>query len=84
MTDRALAHATRYIEMLDLRLMSGDIGLTDYRRKIDAIMAWLIAEAVPPAEPAPEPQPQPAAKEESACPTALLTSPFMALAPSGS
>jgi hypothetical protein len=90
MTDRALAHAARYIEMLDLRLMSGDIGLTDYRRKIDAIMAWLIAEAVPPAElqpisrPAPEPQPKPAAKEEPTCPTALLTSPFMGLAPSGS
>jgi hypothetical protein len=78
MTDRALAHAARYIEMLDLRLMSGDIGLTDYRRKIDAIMAWLIAEAVPPIEP------EPPAEEEPACPTALLTSPFMALAPSGS
>jgi hypothetical protein len=78
MTDRALAHAVRYIEMLDLRLMSGDISLTDYRRKIDAIMAWLIAEPVPPAEP------EPPEEEEPACPTASLTSPFMGLAPSGS
>jgi hypothetical protein len=78
MTDRALAHARRYIEMLDLRLMSGDIGLTDYRRKIDAIMAWLIAEQVPPIEP------EPITEEQPACPTALLTSPFMALEPSGS
>jgi hypothetical protein len=86
MTDRALAHAARYIETLDLGLMSGDISLADYRRKVDQIMAWLIDEAVPPAElePAPEPQPKLAAKEEPACPTALLTSPFMGLAPSGS
>jgi hypothetical protein len=90
MTDRALAHATRYIETLDLRLMGGDISLADYRRKIDQIMAWLIDEEVPPAElqpvpkSAPEPQPQPTAKEEPACPTALLTSPFMVLEPSGS
>jgi hypothetical protein len=78
MIDPALAHATRYIETLDLRLMSGDISLADYRRKIDQIMAWLIAEAVPPAEP------EPITEEQPACPTALLTSPFMALEPSGS
>jgi hypothetical protein len=80
MTDYALAHARRYIEALELRLFAGGISLSDYQRKIDAIMGWLIAEAVPPAEPKPEPEP--AAKEQSC--TTLLTSPFMALDPSGS
>jgi hypothetical protein len=83
MTDHAHAHAARYIENLEVRLCAGDISLPDYRRKIDMIMQWLIGEAVPPAAPEPEPA-APAAEEQFACPTALLTSPFMDLARSGS
>jgi hypothetical protein len=87
MTDYAHAHAVRYIENLEARLCAGDISLPDYRRKIDMIMQWLIGEAVPPAEsepPAAALEPESAAEEQPTCPTALLTSPFMDLARSGS